>query len=157
MPGYKHSPKPASLRESHASHVRYGHGLIPRLLHVSCPKCGAMASATNTRAHPDSLFVGFGLHQESWALICPACPHRSSQLEYKELPSLFWRVNAGGTELWSWNRDHLIMLRRLLSGEVIASDPYEPLATYARREWLLDRNRGPLVKAISFLLSAPAA
>jgi hypothetical protein len=116
-----------------------------------------MASATNTRANPESLFVGFGLHHAWWALVCPACPHRPDQLQYDALPPLFWRVTAAGIELWGWNRDHFIMLRRLLSGEVVASDPYEPLATYARRECLLGRNRGPLVKAINRFLSAHAA
>ena len=79
---------------------------------------------------------------------CEACAFREEALAYADLPSPYYEVVARGVHLWAWNRGHFTMLLDLLEGRSVDSHPYAWNATYARREWVLKKNRTRLARAI---------
>jgi hypothetical protein len=158
---HKYSPKPARTSsakrgDTGSTHVRYAHGLFPRRLEVVCPRCSSLAAATIVSKAPGDRFIETFYRHGAWEIACASCTYRSADTVYEDLPPLFWRVEVAGTDLWAWNRDHLLMLKKLLSREPIESDPYAFLATYARREWLRGSRREALVSAIERVLASPA-
>lgn len=132
------------------NHIRYDHASRAKRLHVQCPKCNSRAEAYQ----PSQTSVGVIAHDctepwysEDWSVVCERCFWRASDLAYSELPELYYQVAARGVVMWAWNRDHLTMLRLLLSGDDISGHRYEWFATYAQQEWLKQKNRKHLLKA----------
>ena len=133
------------------SHVRYGHRCRARDLHVLCPRCGERALAQKNSEREMGVLIGdlSGTWDLSdWRVQCDSCLYRSIDVAYEELPKFYYRVEARGVELWAWNRDHLAMLLMVLEDQSVENHPFGWLATYARREWLLKRNRVGLARAI---------
>lgn len=133
------------------NHVRYDHASRAKRLHVRCPKCDSRAEAHQPSQTETGVIAGDCSRpwlSDDWIIVCEHCMWRASNLAYSQLPNLFYQVEARGNVLWAWNRDHLTMLRQLLAGEDVSEHPYEWFATYARREWLLKKNRKHLLKEI---------
>lgn len=126
---------PASTSwDSWSHHLIYDHGYVPNSLGVSCPRCESEAVAK--RAAP----------REPYSITCLSCPYRAVTIAFENLPPLFYKVAEPGTELWAWNREHLLFLRDYLKSPhspLLRRDIYGP---YVRREWLLKRRA--LVRAI---------
>jgi hypothetical protein len=127
-----------------AHHAVYGHDNTPHQLHVVCPTCGSKAEARNSR----------WVHAKAGAfeVRCPACLYRRLGLAYSELPPLYYRVSVGRTELWAWNRDHLMELLSILNDPHVRGASI--IRVYVRREWLIRRRA--LAKAINTKLRQAA-
>ncbi len=164
MPGTKYSrgpaPKVEAMGDTGSTHVRYSHGNMPSVLHVRCPRCSGLAIAGPCPETPARLrkivFAERELPVTVWDLRCTQCVHRVTTVQYEDLPRLFWRAEAAGVEIWAWNREHLQMLRKVLAKESVDGDPYEGFATYARKEWLIERNRKRLLNAVTKVLEPHA-
>jgi len=87
-----------------------------------------------------------------WKIVCEKCDYRGINLPYDKLPKIYYQVEAKRYVLWAWNRDHLMMLLKLLKQESIKCDPYEWFSTYAHKEWLQKKNRNSFVKSIEKFL-----
>ena len=125
-----------------AHHAVYEHDNTPHELHVTCPACARKAIARNSRWVNAKAGV--------FEVRCSSCLFRKSGFPYQELPPLFYRVGARGTELWAWNRSHLEELLSFLESPHARQSSI--LRSYVRREWLLRRRA--LVKAIRARLRA---
>lgn len=133
------------------AHSRYGHRCRPRDLHVRCPRCRERALACKDSEVGAGVLIGDRSptwNLEDWRVTCESCLYRASEVEGDSLPDLYYVLSLGIGTFWAWNRDHLDMLHRLLDGESVAGDPYEWMATYAKRKWLLLKNRPRIVRAI---------
>ena len=140
---------------SGTSHVRYDHRSRPTLLHLSCPKCSGRCFAQKPSESEKGVFTGDcnkAWSIDDWKVVCENCDFRAENLSYESLPKVFYQVEARANVLWAWNRDHLIMLLKLLRHESIKDDPYEWFSTYAHKEWLQKKNRSYLIKSIERFL-----
>lgn len=138
------------------NHVRYDHCSRPTLLHLTCPKCKSRCIASKPSESEKGVLTGNcnkAWMTDDWKLICERCSYRASGLAYEDLPSSYYQVEARGHILWAWNRDHLIMLLKLLKNELVQGDPYEWFATYTHGKWLQKKNRNYLAKSIERLLT----
>ena len=150
------APTTSAIDDGGTTHVRYQHGLIPCVLDVSCPRCEQLANAELSSSDPARPLVEVGRHLLGWQVRCSQCVYRGTDVNYDDLPPLYWRVESGGAALWAWNREHLVLLKKVLDGQPVSDHPYEFLATYVRREWLRRWPRKSLSKGISRLLSTHA-
>lgn len=138
------------------NHIRYEHCSRPVLLHLSCPKCARRCVAKKPSENHNKLYAGDctkAWGTDDWEVRCESCLYRKSGLSYDALPSLYYKVCTSGGELWAWNKDHLITLKRFLNHENVKDEPYEWFLTYAKKEWVLKRNRRRFVKAIEKFIS----
>ena len=135
-----------------SSHLRYDHQRRPTLLEVGCPKCHGKAVATEPCYAEGHLVVGEGScpHWETreWSIGCLNCSFRNSGQSYSEVGEFFYRIVTGSAVLWAWNREHLLMLYKLVSGKQVSNDRYACFATYAERDWLKGSQRKAFAKAI---------
>ena len=137
------------------SHARYDHRCRARDLHVRCPRCHGRALATKDSEQGQSVLISelAGTWDVAdWQVRCDSCPYRTSGLAFEALPALFYRLAAGGVELWAYNRDHLEMLGRFLEGRDVDHHPYGWLDTYAHKDWLTKKNRSALARAVGAAL-----
>lgn len=118
------------------THIRYQHRCRPRLLHVTCPSCGAMAAATKPSEPESAILVGDlapSWCKDDWEVTCYRCTFRACGLAYETLPSLYFSTKELST--WAWNEDHLLCLIRSLEGQDTSADPYHWLMTYIPGLW----------------------
>ena len=122
---------------------------------LACPKCAGRSTAMRA-SYADWDHVGAYRQQDwriaDWIVQCTRCDYRGRGLSFEELPDLYYRAEAAGIHIWGWNRDHFVMLLRLLRGESIKGNPCERFFTYARREWLTKSNRSRLAKKMEEFL-----
>lgn len=52
-----------------------------------------------------------------------------------ELTEPFYQIAGRGEILWAWNKTHLEMLFKFLSGQDISSHPYKFYQTYIHGDW----------------------
>ena len=141
------------------NHVRYDHQHRPTLLHLVCPKCNGRCvaqkpSEANTGALAGDCTAAWITND--WAVACEHCHYRTYDQSYRDLPDIFYQVEARGGSLWAWNKEHLIMLLKLLRNDSLKGDQYEWYATYARKEWLQKKNRSSFIKSIERFLENEA-
>ena len=108
---------------------------MPVQLHVVCPTCGRRAVAR----------IGWS-SDNAYEIRCSKCMFRRTGVEYSKLPPLFYRVAARGSELWAWNRDHLLDILKALEAPSAQKNRLPVARIFARREWL--RHRTEFAKQI---------
>ncbi|WP_143484380.1 hypothetical protein [Pseudoalteromonas piscicida] len=141
------------------NHVRYDHSSRPTLLHLSCPKCNGRCLSRKQSESADKIIAGdcnTAWHTDDWMVLCESCTYRIHGLAYEELPPLYYQVSARGHNLWAWNKQHLLMLKKLINAKSIKDDPYEWFATYAHKSWIKKKNRAAFVNAINKFMANSA-
>jgi len=125
------------------THIRYAHVRRPTLIEVKCPRCQGCAVATDeSHALGELIVMDLSPYWRSdYSLRCTSCMYRESDVAYADLPERFHQISIQGRTLWAWNREHLLMIRKVLRGERLDGDPYAFLATYIHRDWKLWRFR----------------
>ena len=114
------------------------HDQTPPQLHVVCPTCAKRAVARHR---------GWTNPQRGeFEIRCPECLFRKSGVAYRDLPPLYYRVAARGSELWAWNREHLTQLLEILEAPSHRKNSLPIARLFVRREWLLRRKE--MAKAI---------
>jgi DNA-directed RNA polymerase subunit RPC12/RpoP len=127
-------------------HTIFDHVCRPSMLHVKCIRCGTRAKA-----------MLLSTYRDTYAVRCVQCSSIKPNVSYESLPPLYYRVSIGLTELWAWNREHLLLIYASLTRRNLGTK--QKLSTartrfYLRREWLLKRER--FAKAIERFLSEDA-
>ena len=140
--------------DSGSAHVRYGHDCRPKKLHLSCPKCGSLADAEKPSEKKMQPLIGDLSPSwciDDWQIVCRSCFYRKEQLGNHDLPGLFYSDDQ--TDIWSWNKDHLLCILACLKGENLPFREYDWLMTYVRGTW--KGNRQSSIRKIEALLSKP--
>ena len=129
-------------------HTHYGHKHRPVLLHVICPTCSheAMAFKLSEKGLGEHIMDLSGTMEiDDWQVRCSHCGNLKKNISYTSLPPLYYRTQARHQEIWGWNRDHFLMLLKVMEGKSLAGDKYAFFKNYVRGEWL----RGSIKKALA--------
>lgn len=120
------------------NHIRYDHKRRPARIDIKCPNCGELAVAQ------DISIEGYEFSSDtapswkaggSFSVSCTKCFYRAEKIRYMELTEPFYQIAGRGEILWAWNKTHLEMLFKFLSGQDISSHPYKFYQTYIHGDW----------------------
>ena len=133
------------------THVQYEHLHRANKIDLSCSRCGQKAIATNP-CFQEGNFTCIDLcpnwNKPVWVIRCTGCPYYTDQKTFDELGALFYNLESRGKSLWAWNREHLELIYKLLTGQKTDNDNYANLAVYMRREWLQGSRKRSWAKVI---------
>ncbi len=144
-------------RSSGATHARYAHATRPTAIALACPRCGAMALATQPSHARGRRAVSDCSPEwrEPWRIVCEGCPWRAKDLDYDAVRAagpLYFAVEVQGVELWAFDREHLELIADALEGRPVEGHPLRIFSTYLRRGWLSRSRRPAFAKAARAML-----
>ena len=120
------------------NHVRYDHKNRPSRIDIKCPSCGELAVAEDIAAEGYEFQCDLDPSWRSggsFSITCTKCFYRATTLTYKDLTEPFYQISGRGELLWAWNKTHLEMLLKFLSGQSVSGHPYEFYQTYIHGDW----------------------